>query len=599
MGILDDDIRRVREQSDIVGIVTQHTQLKKTGRQWMGLCPFHGEKSPSFSVSQEKAVFYCFGCQVQGDVIDFVREMEHLDFAGAVEYLANRANITLRYTDANESKKRGRRRSLIEAVGKAAGFYHRRLLEGDDGGPARSYLRARDYDGDIVRKFSIGWAPDDWDSLACHLNLSTEDLQGAGLGGLNKRGKQYDFFRARIMFPIFDERGDAVGFGGRKLPDAEGPKYKNTSDQSEVYDKGRLLYGLNWAKTEAGRMDEIVVCEGYTDVIGFHQAGIERAVATCGTAMTADHARKLARFAPRVVLAYDADGAGQAAAERVYAWEEEFGLRFAVAALPEGSDPGDMARSDPEGLARAISEARPFLEFRVDRALGRGDLDTMEGRALAAAGAMALVAEHPNALVRDQYVMGIADRCRVSVEEVRRLARSVPKERGGGREASRVPVSTRLTSEHQAIRLLIHRPDDIAAYLDPVLFGDLIARTAYQALDGHDDLHAAREAAGGGSADLLGRLAVQDATDDDPVGVLNRLVSLAAERTAVELEAEARESGDLEAYQESISYLRTEIIRLRELPVSRKEEPDGESGFESLEVLLRWLVDYSEGRPDG
>ncbi|MCP4793742.1 MAG: hypothetical protein GY882_10495 [Actinomycetia bacterium] len=160
-------------------------------------------------------------------------------------------------------------------------------------------------------------------------------------------------------------------------------------------------------------------------------------------------------------------------------------------------------------------------------------------------------------------------------------------------------MSTRFTSEHQAIRLLIHRPDDIAAYLDPVLFGDLIARTAYQALDGHDDLHAAREAAGGGSADLLGRLAVQDATDDDPVGVLNRLVSLAAERIAVELEAEARESGDLGAYQESISYLRTEIIRLRELPVSRKEEPDGESGFEPLEVLLRWLVDYSEGRPDG
>jgi DNA primase len=594
MGILDDDIRRVREQSDIVGIVTQHTQLKKTGRQWMGLCPFHGEKSPSFSVSQEKAVFYCFGCQVQGDVIDFVREMEHLDFAGAVEYLANKANITLRYTDAKESKKRGRRRSLVEAVGKAADFYHRRLLEGDDAGPARAYLRERGYDGDVVRRFSIGWAPDEWDSLARHLRLSTEDLQGAGLGGLNKLGKQYDFFRARIMFPIFDERGDAVGFGGRKLPDAEGPKYKNTSDQSEVYDKGRLLYGLNWAKTEAGRMDEIVVCEGYTDVIGFQQAGIERAVATCGTAMTADHARKLARFAPRIVLAYDADGAGQAAAERVYAWEEEFGLRFAVAALPEGSDPGDMARSDPEGLGRAITEARPFLEFRIDRALGRGDFDSMEGRALAAAEAMALVSEHPNPLVRDQYVMGIADRCRVSVDEMRRMARSAPKGAASGGAAAPAPVSTRLTSEHQAIRLLIHRPDDIAAHLDPVLFGELITRTAHQALVEQEDLHAARAAAGGGAADLLGRLAVQDATDDDPVGVLNRLVALAAGRAATELEAEARESGDLVPYQPSISYLRTEIIRLREVPMPQ----EGESGFEPLEPLLRWLIEYSEGRAD-
>ena len=176
----------------------------------------------------------------------------------------------------------------------------------------------------MVRKFRIGWAPESWDALAKHLRLSTDDLEAAGLGGRSKRGTAYDFFRARIVFPIFDERGDAVGFGGRKLPDAEGPKYKNTSDRSEVYDKGRLLYGLNWAKAEAGRLDEIIVCEGYTDVIGFHQAGIERAVATCGTAMTPDHARKLSRFAPRVVLAFDADGAGQAAAERVYAWEEEF-----------------------------------------------------------------------------------------------------------------------------------------------------------------------------------------------------------------------------------------------------------------------------------
>jgi len=254
-----------------------------------------------------------------------------------------------------------------------------------------------------------------------------------------------------------------------------------------------------------------------------------------------------------------------------------------------------MARSDPDGLGRAIAEARPFLEFRVDRALGRGDLDTMEGRALAAAEAMALVTEHPNPLVRDQYVVSIADRCRVSVEEVRRLARSVPRSGGGGREASQAAVSTRLTPEHQAIRLLIHRPDELAAHLDPVLFGDVTARTAYQALAGHEDLHAAREAAGGGSADLLGRLAVQDATDDDPVGVVHRLVSLAAERAAVELEAEARESGDLASYHLPISYLRTAIIGLRELPVF----DENETGFEPIEALLRWLVEYSEGRADG
>ena len=595
MGIVDDDVRRVRDETDIVRLITEHTQLKKQGAQWMGLCPFHGEKSPSFSVNAEKGVYYCFGCQAKGDAIDFARETEGLDFAGSVEFLAGKVGITLRYTDRNEGRSRNRRKEHAEHIGRAVDFYHERLLEDPTARPARDYLRSRGYDGDVARRFQIGWAPDEWSELSRHLRLKDDEWVATGLGGINKRGGQYDFFRARIVFPIFDAQGNAIGFGGRKLPDGEGPKYKNTSDAAEFYSKGQVLYGLHWAKAEAGRTDELVVCEGYTDVIGFHQAGIERSVATCGTAMTADHARKLARFAPRIVLAYDADGAGQAAAERVYAWEEEFGLRFAVAALPEGADPGDMARSDPDGLGRAIAEARPFLEFRVDRALGRGDLDTMEGRALAAAEAMALVTEHPNPLVRDQYVVSIADRCRVSVEEVRRLARSVPRSGGGGREASQAAVSTRLTPEHQAIRLLIHRPDELAAHLDPVLFGDLTTRTAYQALAGHEDLHAAREAAGGGSADLLGRLAVQDATDDDPVGVVHRLVSLAAERAAVELEAEARESGDLASYHLPISYLRTAIIGLRELPVF----DENETGFEPIEALLRWLVEYSEGRADG
>lgn len=588
---MEDDIRRVREQSDIVGIVTQHTQLRKTGGQWMGLCPFHGEKTPSFSVNQEKSVFYCFGCQVQGDVIDFVREIENLDFVGAVEYLATKSNIHLRYTEANESRSRGRRRQLLEIVSQAVDFYHRRLLEGDDARSARSYLRARGYDGDIVRNFSIGWAPDNWDSLARQLSLSTEDLKGAGLGDLNKRGKQYDFFRGRIMFPVFDERGEAVGFGARKLPDGDGPKYKNTSDQSQVYDKGRLLYGLNWSKKEAGALDEIIVCEGYTDVIGFHQAGIERAVATCGTALTADHARKLARFAPKIILAFDADSAGQAAAERVYAWEEEYGLRFAVADLPAGTDPAELAHSNPEMLSAAISAARPFLEFRVDQILKRGDLGTMEGRALAARSAMGLVAEHPSPLVRDQYVVKIADRCRVSVEEVRRLSRDTSrKSKLSDLSTSIVDEPGRLTPEHQALCLLIHYPELIAEQLHPILFSDLRTRTAYQSLREHNDLHKARAEAGGDAADLLGRLAVQEVDQGDALGVLNRLLALAAERTATELEAEAKAAGQLAPYQPSISYLRNEIIKLRELPPIQ----EAESIFESLEPLLQWLVEYSE-----
>ena len=605
MGIVGEDVVRVREETDMVRLITQHTQLKKSGRQWMGLCPFHGEKSPSFSVNQEKGVYYCFGCQVSGDAIDFVREMESLNFAGAVEYLAGRAGITLRYTDRNEGKVHSRRKHLTEAIGKAVAFYHDLLLNDPGARSAREYLKSRGFDGEVARRFSIGWAPDDWSQLAGHLKLSDPDLKASGLGGINRRGGQYDAFRARIMFPILDERDNPVGFGGRKLPDGEGPKYKNTSDAAETYSKSRVLYGLNWAKTEAGRTDEIVVCEGYTDVIGFHLAGLERAVATCGTAMTPDHARKLARFAPRVVLAFDADGAGQSAAERVYEWEEEFGLQFAVADLPVDADPGDLFRTDPEGLRRAVEQARPFLEFRIDRVLGRGDMDTAEGRAHAAEGAAALVGQHPNSLVRDQYLVGIADRCLLDVDHLRlrMLEGKASTGRKGARKPSRRNASAtrpgpprqvgRLTPETQALRLLAHRPDEIAGHLSDVLFADPTSLAVYRSLSSHGDVHAAVSALNvepddEAAAALLGRLAVEDAGDDQAIGVLSRLLSLAAGRLAVELEAVSRRDGDLATYQPAISYLRTQVMELR--------EPS--SDISTLEALLRWLVDYPEGRSD-
>ena len=599
MGIVDEDVRKVRDESDIIRIITEHTQLKKTGAQWMGLCPFHGEKSPSFSVNAEKGVYYCFGCQVSGDVIDFVREIEGLDFAGSVEFLAAKTGIPLRYTDHNEGRRRNRRKEHAEIVQKAVDFYHQRLLEDPAARPARDYLRSRGYGGEVARQFQIGWAPDDWSLLSRALGLSDDDLRATGLGGINKRGGQYDFFRARVVFPIFAAQGSPVGFGGRKLPDGEGPKYKNTSDAAEYYSKSEVLYGLHWAKAEAGRLDELVVCEGYTDVIGCHLVGIERAVATCGTALTPSHARLIGRFAKRVVLAFDADGAGQAAAERVYAWEEEFGLQFAVAALPEGADPGDLAGSAPDVLQRAITDARPFLEFRVDRVLVRGDLGSAEGRARAATAAMALVAEHPDALVRDQYAMGIADRCQVGIDELRRRGAVAAAQvrpghmtPGAGDTAgvAGAPSATdHLTPEIQALRLLVHRPEEIRAHLSPVLFEDHLNRRTLAVLVEATDLHAARAGAEPEVADLLGRLAVQDASDDKPAGVLTRLAYLAAERAAVSLEAEARLSGDLAAYQPSISYLRTEVMKLREVVADGTE----------IEQLLRWLIDHIEGRVDG
>ena len=589
MGIMDDDIRRVREESDIIRLITQHTQLKKVGRSWKGLCPFHNEKTPSFTVNQENGRYYCFGCQAKGDSIEFLREIDSLDFVAAVEILAAQNGIPLRYTDKQESKSRNRRKELVELVSQAVDFYHEKLIdmENPDARPAREYLKQRGLGGDIAEKFSIGWASDSWDSLCKHLAVSNEDLLASGLGGINKNGGQYDFFRNRILFPIFSEQGDPIAFGGRKLPDGEGPKYKNTSDGAEIYSKSQILYGLNWAKEEAGRIDELVVCEGYTDVIGCHEAGISRAVATCGTALTQEHVRKMSRFAKKVVLAFDADNAGQSAAEKVYEWESEFDVLFKVADLPEGQDPGDLAFSNPDDLKQIIDTAKPHMQFRVDRVLKKGDFESKEGRAKVAIEEMKVVAQHPDELIRDQYIVQIADKCLIAADEIRRRAsKENPGTEKNAKNREVVEVAQeKLTTEYQALRMLIHRSEEVRDWLHPVLFSDPLAENIFIALTNSTDLHEANQSLGVEESDLIGRLSVQEAEDDKPLGVFSRLLSLAAERKAVEFESLARQSGELSEYQEDISYLRRSVMELNEEGIHQIEE-----GMQ----LRSWLIEKAE-----
>ncbi len=310
---------QVRAATDIVALISEHAALKKVGRRWSGLCPFHTEKTPSFSVNAEEGFYYCFGCQESGDAITFVRAMDHLDFVDAVRFLADRAGITL-HEDQEAGRDHKRRSELLDAMERAVAWYHDRLLRSSDAGPARDYLRSRGYDGDIVRQFRLGWAPDDWDALAKALRLPEKVLSDSGLGFVNRRGRPQDFFRARVLFPICDPSGRPVALGGRILPARPGqapperpePKYKN-SQESPIYSKRRTLYALNWAKQGVIAQGEVVVCEGYTDVIGCFQAGVPWAVATCGTALAEEHFTLLRNFAKRIVLAYDADAAGQSA----------------------------------------------------------------------------------------------------------------------------------------------------------------------------------------------------------------------------------------------------------------------------------------------
>ena len=585
MGIEAEDIAAVRAATDIVAVIAEHTEIKRSGRQWMARCPLHGERTPSLSVSPDKGVYYCFGCQRSGDVITFVREVEGLDFSGAVELLAGRAGITLRYTSSDESAARSRRRRLLDAVAKAQDFYHQRLLSGADAGPARTYLRSRGYDGDRVRHWRIGWAPDGWDALAHHLRLSDSDLRDSGLGFVNRGSRQQDFFRGRVVFPITDERGDPVGFGGRVLPGADGPKYMNTSAEASTYDKSKVLYGLHEHRKEIVRAGQAVVCEGYTDVIGCAEAGIDRAVATCGTALTPEHVRLLKRFsANRLILAFDADAAGLDAAGRIYEWERQFEIEVLVADLPAGKDPGEMAGSAPEALRQAVEQAMPFLRFRVNRALDGSDMSTLESRARSAERAVEIVRRHPDAMVRDPYVVEIADACRVDIDHLRRFA-------AGGH--SMVPQHTdddehaeffRFTPEDAALRMAIHAPEAVGDTLHPSLFGDLLRREAFEALTASGSVTAASDMVSPAAARLLHRLAV-DAGDADVDDVLSGLARLAAGRAMQDLRRMAA-SGDDAAFQrqciDSIGWLKSQSEQLG----------DRNAREEILEPLLAWLAEH-------
>lgn len=590
MGIVDEDIARVREATDIVAVISAHTQLRKVGQRWTGLCPFHNEKSPSFSVNQVDGLYYCFGCRASGDVITFVREIEHLDFAGAVEWLAGKAGITLRYTDRNEGESRKRVGRLRDSMASAVDWYHERLLHGPDAGAARAYLRSRGFDRSMVEQYRLGWAPEGWDEMVRALRLPRDVVVDTGLGLVNRAGRLQDFFRARVLFPIFDDQGNAVAFGGRKLPGAEGAKYQN-SREGPLYNKSRTLYGLNWAKADVVASNEMVVCEGYTDVIGFFTAGVPRAVATCGTALTEDHIRHITRYTRRIVLAYDADEAGQAAAERVYEWEQRHDVSVSVLSLPPGADPDELSRSDPAALRDAVAAAKPFLGFRVDRVLGAADLTGPEGRAHAAEAALAVVREHPNELVRDQYLMQIADVCRVDParlrEElarpaVRRSADGTPQRRRTDPPAGRAE-EVRDDAELEAVRLFVHRPSEMGPRLHPVLFSDRPAGRAYRALREAPDLPTAIDEAEPVVADLLARVAVEEPTSDI-ADVAARVLDRAASRALAALEREARRAEDPFLYQPAMMYLKLTLDELR------GDEPSMETAPE----LLAWLVEHDE-----
>lgn len=451
-----EDIDRVRERTDLVELASEVTRVKRSGRSAMAVCPFHSEKTPSLSIDPARGLFHCFGCGKSGDVFGWVQETQSLGFSDALELLARRAGVTLT-VDPEAAKHRDRRERLVDAVERAVSFYNERLRTADDAGHARSYLRSRGYDADIVEQFHLGYSPDAWETLVKHLSdagVSDEAITGAGLGSRSRRGGVVDRFRNRLMFPIYDVRGDAVGFGARLL-DGDGPKYLN-SPETPIYHKSRLLYGLNWAKSQIVRSDESVVVEGYTDVIAFHLADMPVAVATCGTALGEEHLDLLRRFSKRVVLAFDADEAGAGAAERGFERSVPGDLDLRVAVLPEGRDPADLvSEGGVEDLKAAIASSMPLLQFRIDRELAGFDLTEPEARGRAVRAAATLISLHPDAVVRHEYAVLVSRRTGVDVAAVESALTGTRRGPGTPPPIDEQQLTGPQRTEREVLRLLL------------------------------------------------------------------------------------------------------------------------------------------------
>ncbi|MGE4544441.1 MAG: DNA primase [Pedobacter sp.] len=423
----EDKVEQIRARADIVEVISSYVNLKRAGRNHVGLCPFHAEKTPSFNVNADRQIYHCFGCEVGGDVFAFLMNMEGLSFPEAVRRLGERYGIEVEEETVTpeEEQRREERERLLRVTEVACEFYHRLLVEDPVGRPARSYLRQRGFDGELARQFKLGWAPAAWEALAKHLQEKGFDPKWArdrlGLVRASNEGRgDYDLFRRRLLFPILDERGRPVAFGGRIL-EGDGPKYIN-SPESPIYHKGRVLYGLYQARDAMRHKGEAIVVEGYFDQLALYRAGFHNTVATCGTALTPDHVRLLKRFSDRVLLLFDQDSAGHKATFRAMEVLLPEGLQVSVVTLEPGEDPDSFLRNhDAQQMQQRLEAARSVVEVFIEQTLAEHGED-IEGRARAVEKILVKLQLLPGDIQRDLYLKDLAVRTGLDEQLLRRKA---------------------------------------------------------------------------------------------------------------------------------------------------------------------------------
>jgi DNA primase len=437
-----DSVERVKQAADIVEVISAHTDLRRQGGRWVGLCPFHEERTPSFSVDAQEKLYHCFGCGVGGDTIKFVEEKEGLGFAEAVELLADRYGVELEREreDPQAEARRQQRRRLEELLERTATFYSGYLWESEEAGKAREYLGQRGLGEEALRRFGVGYAPSAWDRVLLRgqrAGFSVAELRGVGLVQRGRGGGEYDRFRSRIMFPIRDRRGRVLGFGGRAMRSDQGAKYVNTAE-TDFFHKSRMLYGVDLAKAAIAKAGRAVVVEGYTDVLALNQAGVEEAVGVMGTAITDEQVAALSGMVEEVVLALDADAAGQEAmlrAQRVASGRE---MRLRVAPMPTGEDPAEMvtAEGGAERFRELVERAIDLPAFQVGMVLERADASSPAERDRALAEVAPVMAGMGETASREELVRQVADRLDLDPAMVMGRVVSAQPATGGSAEAS-------------------------------------------------------------------------------------------------------------------------------------------------------------------
>ena len=477
--IKDEDVNYVRDHSPIDEVVGDYVQLKNAGGgQKKGLCPFHDEKSPSFHVTPSKGFYHCFGCQVGGDVIAFIMKLEHLTFMETVERLADRIGYTLRYESSGSSSGPVINRSRLVAANNAAAIFYQEQIQLPAAQHGRDFLTKRGFDRDAAKSFNVGYAPDEWDGLYKHLKgqgFSDEELTLAGLIKEGSKG-QIDRYRNRLIWPVKDISGDVVGFGARKLASDEvdqGPKYLN-SQETPIYKKNQILYGLDIAKKEIAKSRQVVIVEGYTDVMAAHLAGVTTAVATCGTAFGDEHIRIIRRllmdadaFRGEVIFTFDGDAAGQKAALRAFEDDQKFVAQTFVAVEPNGMDPCELRQAHGDDAVRNLIARRvPLFEFAIKSVIASYDVKAAEGRVNALNQVAPLIGKIRDASLRPEYVRLLAGWLGMEVDVV---SAAIKKNSKAGE--NQAPVKINLTDpilvlEREVLKVKLQLPALATGWID-------------------------------------------------------------------------------------------------------------------------------------